>query len=274
MTRLLKHRMKSLLGSQGISASLAPNRERLLEVIALLQPRIPEGMELIRVGGENDGGYLVPDDFEGIIDCLSPGVDYLATFESDLQKRGIGSHLIDYSVDGPPGNFEPASFTKKFLGASTGGCHITLSDWITNIGLASTPGDLVLQIDIEGAEYEVLLEAPREILDRFRIVVLELHHLESLSHQVFLRIFEAFAKKLTSNHQVVHVHPNNVVPPVVIRGVEVPPVLELTLVRRDRIANDAAMLEPTLPHRLDFPNVSANPDYRMTSAWVGDTPPN
>ncbi|GAB5488636.1 MAG: FkbM family methyltransferase [Parasphingorhabdus sp.] len=269
MTRMLKHKIKSFLGAQGVSASLAPSQERLEGAIARLQPRIPEGLELIRIGGKNDGGYMVPDDFDGVIGCLSPGVDYIASFESDLKQRGIGSHLIDFSVDGPPDNFEPASFTKKFLGASSGGNQITLGDWMSDIGLMSAPGDLILQIDIEGAEYEVLLEAPAEILDRFRVIVLELHHLESLSHQVFLRIFEAFAKKLTRNHQVVHVHPNNVVPALLIRGIEVPPVIELTLIRCDRIAKGARMVAPTLPHPLDCPNVPSNPDHPISKHWMG-----
>lgn len=268
MSRMLKHRLKSFLGSKGVSASLASSRERLLEVIALLRPRIPEGLGLVRIGGKNDGGYLVPDDFEGVAGCLSPGVDYLASFESDLQKRGIESHLIDFSVDGPPGNFRPASFTKKFLGASTTGNHLTLGDWISDIDLSSAAGDLVLQMDIEGAEYAVLLEASPEILDRFRIIVLELHHLEALSHQVFLRIFEAFARKLTRNHQVVHLHPNNVVPPVSVRGIEIPPIIEVTLIRRDRISGDAKLTVPQLPHPLDHPNVKSNEDYEISKDWL------
>jgi hypothetical protein len=56
--------------------------------------------ELIRIGGETDGGYLVPDDLEGIEYCFSPGVAETAGFESELAKRGIRSFLADFSVDG------------------------------------------------------------------------------------------------------------------------------------------------------------------------------
>ena len=31
--------------------------------------------ELVRLGGNNDGGYLLPNDLEGITACFSPGVD-------------------------------------------------------------------------------------------------------------------------------------------------------------------------------------------------------
>ena len=71
--------------------------------------------QLIRIGGSKDGGYLVPNDLSEIKACFSPGVSNLADFEEDLLKMfGIDSHLCDYSVEAPPTNFEPLSFTKKF----------------------------------------------------------------------------------------------------------------------------------------------------------------
>ncbi|WP_294610046.1 hypothetical protein [uncultured Roseovarius sp.] len=29
---------------------------------------------LVRIGGDGDGGYMMPDDFDGITHCFSPGV--------------------------------------------------------------------------------------------------------------------------------------------------------------------------------------------------------
>jgi hypothetical protein len=40
--------------------------------------------------------------------------------------------------------------------------------------------DLILQMDIEGAEWHVLLNVSRDTLRRFRIIVIELHDLERL----------------------------------------------------------------------------------------------
>jgi hypothetical protein len=50
-----------------------------------LTPEWPKAM--IRLGREADGGYLVPDDLSGIVACFSPGVDVIAAFELDLQRR-------------------------------------------------------------------------------------------------------------------------------------------------------------------------------------------
>ena len=58
---------------------------------------------LIRLGDNGDGGYLLPDDFNGVSYCLSPGVSDNASFEQSLfQNYGIKSHLCDYSVNRPP----------------------------------------------------------------------------------------------------------------------------------------------------------------------------
>ena len=40
-------------------------KEKILELIKLLKP-IKSQLKLIRLGGESDGGYLVPDDLKNI----------------------------------------------------------------------------------------------------------------------------------------------------------------------------------------------------------------
>jgi len=57
--------------------------------------------DLIRIGEDSDGGYLLSDDFEGIDAYFSPGVSVETHFESALSSKGIMSHLADFSVDQP-----------------------------------------------------------------------------------------------------------------------------------------------------------------------------
>jgi hypothetical protein len=63
----------------GISVALQPDQAEVREFIAKLHPLTTEH-PLIRMG-EGDGGYLIPDDLNGITACFSPGVDNRATFE-------------------------------------------------------------------------------------------------------------------------------------------------------------------------------------------------
>lgn len=43
--------------------------------------------DLTRIGGEGDGGYLVPNILDSISYCFSPGVDYKANFEKELSVK-------------------------------------------------------------------------------------------------------------------------------------------------------------------------------------------
>lgn len=56
--------------------------EAVLNALRLLSPW-HAGHEMIRLGEDRDGGYLVPDDLDGIRACFSPGVDLASHFERD-----------------------------------------------------------------------------------------------------------------------------------------------------------------------------------------------
>src|SRR5215213_9459706 len=96
----------------GISFGKQTDMARVLNLISRLHP-IDTEHSLIRLGSDNDGGYLIPDDFEGIVACFSPGVEINASFENDMLKRGIGCYLADGSVDGAP--IQGVHFLKKFI---------------------------------------------------------------------------------------------------------------------------------------------------------------
>lgn len=118
------------LYENSIFTSSAINQTRLQKLAQSLHP-VTTQHDLIRIGKNSDGGYLVPNDLLNIAACFSPGVEQNSTFEIDLQNRyGINSHLADLSIDAPPSNFTPKSFTKKFLGPINNDTHITLEKWI------------------------------------------------------------------------------------------------------------------------------------------------
>jgi hypothetical protein len=222
---------------------------------------------LIRLGDFGDGGYLVPDDLRGIAACYSPGVSEQASFEMDMAKRGIPSFMADASVERPPLNVPGAAFVRKFLGDTDKGQFMTLASWVA----ATDPdpeADLLLQMDIEGAEYATLAAAPRDLLRRFRMIVIEWHHLPSiLTKPRFLAPALAVAEKLREDFVTVHLHPNNVSGSVEIEGQMIPRVVEATLLRRDR----ASGLRPArdLPHPLDRRHNPKRPALALPARWIG-----
>ena len=65
---------KILLRILSIRLSRTIHNSDFKRVLAWLSP-CSNGHSLIRVGAARDGGYLVPDDLEGIVACFSPGTD-------------------------------------------------------------------------------------------------------------------------------------------------------------------------------------------------------
>lgn len=221
----------------------------------------PHANRLRRIGGRFDGGYLIPDCLDGVTACLSPGVARIASFENDLQILfGIPSHLADYSVEGPPGDFVPASFLKKFVGASDSDTTVTLESWVAQVVPSWKDCDLLLQMDIEGAEYYTLLSCGLDLISRFRVVVIELHDLHYWLLPALEGLYTEVLNRLRVFHDVVHFHPNNYMPQFSIYGVTVPSVVEITLLRRDFVAPSPSFTEISLPHELDSPNIPWVPD--------------
>ena len=242
------------------------SREQVLRLIEYMKPRLsPKPLE--RFGPEGDGGYLAPDDFDGIVACFSPGVSDVAGFELDLADKGVPCYLIDASVVDSPVKHTNIFFEPLFLGPiSDGKRFISLQDWVQE--KAPPTGDLLLQIDIEGAEYEAILSTPEIILRRFRLIIFELHDLEYIMTNKHAALgLESFLKNLRDLFDVVHIHPNNNRRPVIHQGIEIPPVIEVTLLRKDRFSKTQPSGEIQLPHPLDVDNSPSRKPLVFSSDW-------
>lgn len=249
---------------QGIYVDRITSIDRIQGLIQRLHP-VKTQFPLIRLGSDHDGGYLVPDDLGKISTCFSPGVDVNASFEKDLLDiKKISSHLADYSVDGPPKGFIAKSFTKKYLGAFNSEQHITLDQWVDSQEPSSLD-DFILQMDIEGGEYTTLLGASEKTINKFRIIIVEIHAIESWAQTSFFSIAEGFFMKLLKNFHVVHNHPNNCCGIVNIGGILLPRVFELTLLRKDRAT--AQGFCDSFPHPEDRPNLTDRPDLLLPTNW-------
>jgi hypothetical protein len=258
----VKQRLQKLLLANNFRITRTTENSRLKQFFSDIKP-VRTNHELIRLGGNNDGGYLVPNDLEGIEVCFSPGVSDLADFERDLIKRGIKCFLADYSVDGPPFRSELIDFEKKYLGPVENEIFITLEKWIKQ--KARQKSDFILQMDIEGAEYGIIFDTSLDTLRKFRILVIEFHGLDGLCDKFGFEIINLTFTKLLKEFDVVHVHPNNYVPPIRYKDFIIPPTVEFTFLRKDRILSRQHCGD--FPHSLDRKNVPTNKDYPLPKCW-------
>lgn len=223
---------------------------------------------LIRVGGDGDGGYLLADDMDGVRHCFSPGVSVTADFEADIARTyGIRSFLADASVDNPPIDNPLFDFDKKFLGAFCDQTFTTLDAWVGDKLGDTADDDLLLQMDIEGGEFDVLIERDSTLLRRFRMMVIEFHGMERIFEHHSLPLLRALFAKLHHDFAIVHMHANNCCGLARCRDVAIPRVFEITYLRRDRVARFAKDGRITIPHPLDRRNVAEYDDFEMPRVW-------
>ena len=252
------------------------------ETIQALLPK-PCPVPLLRIGGERDGAYLVPDDLEGIAACFSPGVNNFKAFEDELSTRfGIPCHMCDWTSD--PARFRTPliagmqTFKKAWIKGQSGPDAISLADWVEETA-PPFGRDLMMQMDIEGGEYESLLATDDQLLKCFRIIVLELHRLDDAeSPERFERRLGPLLRKLVRHFICVHAHPNNCCGDFVLEGsgLNIPRVLEVTLLRRDRFYRQGLgqPQPPMLPHPLDLDwNVRQHPPLFLNAAWLSTPKP-
>jgi hypothetical protein len=238
------------------------------DILEFLQKLAPVSTEipLGRLGPAGDGGYLIPLDFEGILACVSPGVSVECGFDLAVAEKNIDVYMADASVDGPSQNHSRFHFVKKFIDTTTGRTTVTLQDFCESIPNYTSGLDFILQMDIEGAEYRVLLSTPEAVLRRFRVMVIEFHNLDNVLSRFSFQLIRATFQRLLEHFRVVHIHPNNA-GRVVRRGtLDIPTLLEFTFLRKDYALT---VLEKPIhfPHPLDLDNLSNKPHIVLPPCW-------
>lgn len=253
---------KNFILQNGYFINKSTSDVKLKSFFDLIRP-IKTDIELIRLGGELDGGYLIPDDLIGINNCFSPGVSIESFFEDELSRYGIKSFMADYSVDRPEIQNDKFDFIKKYIGFEQNENYITLENWIKSKKVEDD--NMLLQMDIEGGEYDVISETSSETFAKFRIIVIEFHDFQRILNPYSFPFIESLFSKLLKYFHVVHIHPNNNGKLFKCNTFEIPSLLEFTFLRKDRVKTFSYSTK--FPHILDKRNVFNKPDILLPSCF-------
>ncbi len=208
---------------------------------------------LIRVGGSADGAYVMADLFD-TAGAISLGVGHDVSWDIDIASRGISVHMFDPTVAGPPVVFPRGTFHAVGIGtpsqaAATGLPLRSLEDLVA-LAEFEIGHDLLLKMDVEGAEWEALETAAD--LSRYSQVVLELHNLERLDDELHGGQMLRVLNRLAESHVPIHIHANNDAPLAHFDAYWFPTVLEVSFLRRD--AATGARPATSLREDLDAPS--------------------
>jgi len=208
---------------------------------------------LVRVGPAGDGGYLLPDDLQGIGKNVSPGCNLQIDFELSLwEKYQIPSLIVDTVEKLPHNQIDGIEKCAAWLGTQADASKVTLNDLIKMCNI-EPQSDLLLQMDIEGAEYFPILSTDSKDLQRFRIIIIEFHRLADIvTSSDFLDIVQNTIRKLKATHYVAHFHPNNAGKFFSVGDEYFPDVAEVTFHRLDRVSGN--FTSRAIPDKLDEEN--------------------
>ena len=224
----------------------------ILDLLKMIRPWTMTATSKVRIGNDNDGGYVLP---AIALDCdaaVSIGIGTDVSFDSVLAERGTRILQFDHTIECPPIQHANFIFAKLGWGPKTVGEFISF-DKIHSRLMKLKPKHALLKFDIEGEEFDVLESTRLEHLAVFEVIACEVHYMERLGDPLFFAKVRDSFLKLTTNHVPVHLHANNYQPMVMVEGIPIPRVLEISFLRRD-LDHFRGFSSDPIPGPLDRPN--------------------
>lgn len=214
-----------------------PKQKSFMESESLIFNPVKCEHDFIRLGGPNDGGYVMLDNSFGSSVILGYGVSDDCSFENDVTERfGIKGYIFDHTVEGPPTNINKERLTFVKEGISDNDNEKNLKSLEYHIEKYAKDADnIILKMDVEGAEWKSLKNAD---LSKVSQLIIEMHDMNNADWELIKRINDQF--------YLVNIHGNNHDPLTKIDGKDFPRVIECTWVRKDLINDPVEYRERNL----------------------------
>ena len=220
------------------------------------------GKNFVRIGKHNDGGYIMVDNFQNGGIAYSFGINNDVSWDSDMAARGYDVFMYDPTIAGLPQENERFHFFKAGVAGIKTGKLNTLEHFIAANGHADK-SNMILKMDVEGAEWSFLAAISSETLNKFDQIVFEFHFMTHEKNQSLMNATLACIKKINQTHSLVHLHANNFGSFLILDDkILFPEVLELTYVKTSNyeLVDDENIF---LPIPLDQPNAPHRPEIPL-----------
>jgi hypothetical protein len=201
----------------------------------------------IRVGSQNDGGYVICDANIEYDLLLSGGISTNTDFEDQFLEFNKEIECIGYdgTIDKSPSKNPRFKFLKQNIGGSNN-LHEILETYKT----------VFVKMDIEGHEFAWLESLKDDHLNNIAQIAIEFHF------PTFEWQYSAYSK-LLKNHVLVHIHGNNCCG----KRNNIPNVFECTFLHK-RYVEYPTLSAETFPTPLDMPNLPQRPDLNEVQHFL------
>jgi hypothetical protein len=212
----------------------------------------------VRIGSDADGGYVLPSRALSSNLVFSIGIGNEVSFDKTLAERGAQIIQFDHTIPGPPLEHPNIRFLNRGWGPEDSDNLMSLSSMMKLMDWTHAVHP-ILKFDTEGAEWESLDRSDSSDLAQFEFITGEFHDFQNLVQRDYFDKVLAVWSKLASTHYVVHLHANNAGGAVMVGGIAMPRLLELSYLRKDAAVFAGHSFEP-IPGPLDRPNIPGIPD--------------
>lgn len=242
--------------------------ENILNYLEFIRPLELPLCDLLRVGGNTDGGYVM---YRGggmrnsDAKAISLGVSDSSPWDLEMAQRGFKVIEYDGSIEKCPYNHENIVFHKKFIGNANAENTVTLASILKDNHLDENKPN-ILQCDIENCEWDMLENMDISVLSQyFSQVIFEFHGCNPEEQDGAEKRINVL-KKLNEYFLPIHTHLNNHGKIFYSKGLFFSTTLEVSYLRKNEFASTQNLnyrKECGNLQGLDFPTWPSNPEIPL-----------
>lgn len=245
---------------RGLEHTFVASADYYDELQTLLMVGKAEGFDLVRIGRDNDGGYISLNDFEEGNIAYSFGISNDVSWDKDMASRGYDVFMYDHTIDSLPEENERFHWFKLGISdESTNDERLKTLEYLIEQNHHGEKKNMILKMDVEGAEWGFLENVKPETLKQFGQITFEIHGMINPSDPE--RILNIL-RKLNMTHQLIHIHANNFVNYVTVSGKHFCDVFEVSYVLREKYKFSDSY-DVVLPLKIDMPNANIRPEIEL-----------
>ncbi|MBR6889005.1 MAG: FkbM family methyltransferase [Selenomonadaceae bacterium] len=193
------------------------------------------GKNFVRVGRPSDGGYVMVDNFDtsGSGIAYSFGISNDASWDWEMTWRNYNIFMYDPTVDTLPAESDKFHFFKEgVFGVEVPEKSMHTLDYFIKRNGHENKSNMILKMDVEGAEWSFLSTVTSETLSKFDQILFEFHDLTEPKDQSVMNATLACISKINRTHSLAHLHGNSCGVSLILDDkILFPDALELTYVK-------------------------------------------
>jgi hypothetical protein len=230
---------------------------KMRNLLKVMRVREIETGGYIRIGKDHDGGYIMLDRLSKEQIAYSFGISDDVSWDMDMANRGIDVYMYDHTINSLSEQHGKFHFQKIGISDKDSENVLSMETILAQNGHQNN-NNLLLKMDVEGAEWAFLNSTSSDVLSQFAQMTFEFHSMTSMEME---SIIISALEKLNKTHCPIWIHGNNAGIVNNAKNILFPSLLEVTYIRRTDYNFEKSSI--SFPMELDMPNIDVRNDIYL-----------